>query len=554
MTPTNTFINELHEDRNGSSSSLGSSTYFSNNFTNNKMNECLNNDNPIDLSKKVNNIDESPKQSEVITAIKTPANLLASLVSINDKVPTINSANVLFSIAAADSFLPQKYITDRALQDSKMKQSQISTMNNSNVVKIESPKNFTINLIEKKEEQICPPDENIQELNKVKLISPDFATTSTNNKTIDELSNKVNESTNVNALKPTTEGAKIVASEYIKHIKAHKNSRKEDDDYYWSDQEMIVDKPSSEMMSQTVVVGEEGFKKNPNSDFQTMAAFTRIQEDGRPVCTICSKTFQKSSQLRIHINIHYMERKYRCEPCAVSFRTQGHLMKHERSAQHQNKISVTSTFGIPSQSNPRPFKCKDCKVAFRIHGHLAKHLRCKLHVMKLECLQKIPFGTYAEIERAGISLTNIDTSDCDSSLRSLRELSRKLNEKDTAKLVTASSIVESDTEEEYSEENIEDETLENLQNEPNSRLKRKLSEIENSLDNSQLQGDENLNRQTNELNFQPTTSLQHVSSSFPIRNTLSSVPDKQPPCSQSLINEEINDMTCEIQRKTNADT
>lgn len=129
-----------------------------------------------------------------------------------------------------------------------------------------------------------------------------------------------------------------------------------------------------------------------------------------------------------------MERKYRCLPCAVSFRTQGHLIKHERSVSHQNKVNMTTTFGFPSVFNPRPFKCKDCKIAFRIHGHLAKHLRSKMHVLKLECLQKLPFGTYAEMERSGFNLTDIDTSDCDNSLTSLRQLAKKLNEKDPSKL------------------------------------------------------------------------------------------------------------------------
>lgn len=81
---------------------------------------------------------------------------------------------------------------------------------------------------------------------------------------------------------------------------------------------------------------------------------------------------------------------------------------------------MTSTFGAATTSNPRPFKCTDCKIAFRIHGHLAKHLRSKMHIMKLECLGKLPFGTYAEMERSGINLNDIDTTDCDNSLTSLQ--------------------------------------------------------------------------------------------------------------------------------------
>ncbi|XP_036213766.2 transcription factor HIVEP3 isoform X2 [Bactrocera oleae] len=184
----------------------------------------------------------------------------------------------------------------------------------------------------------------------------------------------------------------------------------------------------------TVVVGEDGLKKSGNNEIQPVYPRVRMSPDGRPVCKVCTKTFQTQGQLSLHMNIHYMERKFRCEPCGVSFRTQGHLQKHERAEAHKNKVMMTSTFGVPTTSNPRPFECTDCKIAFRIHGHLAKHLRSKTHVQKLECLQKLPFGTYAEIERAGISLTEIDTSDCENSLISLKTLAQKLIEKDPNKL------------------------------------------------------------------------------------------------------------------------
>jgi hypothetical protein len=239
-------------------------------------------------------------------------------------------------------------------------------------------------------------------------------------------------------LPPESESSKVnaksVASEYLKLTQ----QKTRVDDQTESDPE--AQEPSTILLTpQTIVVGESGFhKKVPTSS--TMYTndpliFSQMQDDsGRPICVVCSKVFQKASQLKIHMNIHYMERKYRCEACSVSFRTQGHLQKHERSVSHQNKVNMTSTFGVPTASNPRPFNCKDCKIAFRIHGHLAKHLRSKMHVLKLECLQKLPFGTYAEMERAGFNLTDIDTSDCDNSLMSLRSLAKKLNEKDPTKI------------------------------------------------------------------------------------------------------------------------
>ncbi|XP_042148047.1 transcription factor sma-9 [Ixodes scapularis] len=165
---------------------------------------------------------------------------------------------------------------------------------------------------------------------------------------------------------------------------------------------------------------------------QNVRSFSRLALEGEPAseegrCSICHKSFARASQLRMHVNIHYFERPFRCEACAVSFRTRGHLQKHRRSVSHYNRLNMNLTFGTPTAENPRPFKCEDCKIAFRIHGHLAKHLRSKMHILKLECLGKLPFGTYAEMERSGINLNEIDTSDCDHSLESLQVLAQKMS-------------------------------------------------------------------------------------------------------------------------------
>ncbi|CAG9860163.1 unnamed protein product [Phyllotreta striolata] len=156
-----------------------------------------------------------------------------------------------------------------------------------------------------------------------------------------------------------------------------------------------------------------------------------VKSEGNKSCTICSKSFSKPSQLRLHMNIHYLERPFRCDSCSVSFRTKGHLQKHERSASHHNKLSSSPAL---SSSEPRPFKCSDCSIAFRIHGHLAKHLRSKMHIQKLECLAKIPFGLYAELERSNSLLTEINTSDGDQCLESLKMLAKKVFVNDPNKL------------------------------------------------------------------------------------------------------------------------
>ncbi|CAG7730339.1 unnamed protein product [Allacma fusca] len=153
-----------------------------------------------------------------------------------------------------------------------------------------------------------------------------------------------------------------------------------------------------------------------------------VKDEGKAECNVCGKVFARASQLNLHMNIHYLERPFRCDPCGVSFRTKGHLIKHRRSSSHDCKVKVylTESWGVANEENPRPFKCPDCKIAFRIHGHLAKHLRSKMHIMRMECLGKLPFGIYFEMEKCGLNLTEIDTSDCDMSLISLQGVAKKI--------------------------------------------------------------------------------------------------------------------------------
>lgn len=52
-----------------------------------------------------------------------------------------------------------------------------------------------------------------------------------------------------------------------------------------------------------------------------------------------------------------------------------------------------------------------------------------MHIMKLECLAKIPFGLYAELERANSLLTEINTTDGELCLESLKVYIRARSER-----------------------------------------------------------------------------------------------------------------------------
>ncbi|XP_062553233.1 uncharacterized protein LOC134218309 isoform X2 [Armigeres subalbatus] len=462
--------------------------------------------------------------SDVVTPITGAANLLTTLVSNTDKIPFPMMSNGNKELAD-DNVHFQEYIKQRALFDSKMKLSQMKSINNNQyeteeirptveiVIPVEQPtlpttkpvpskitekpyriyngKNETLPklvvesanriellpIVNEPSRESSVPIETMRVENaepKVELAHSSRMETlaevaagsvkldatadpmrprSNSSISTDQLS--AHQSSSTPAAAPIIkESAKSVVSEYLKLTKSVPIRKREDSESGTaSDQETIVESnktappivapivppvvvvpptaapATGEMggiLARTVVVGEDGFTTSAST-----SSLSPFQEDGgRPVCEVCHKKFHKISQLKMHMNIHYMERKFRCEPCGTSFRSQGLFQKHERSATHRNKVSMTTTFGIATDSNPRPFFCKDCGVGFRIHGHLAKHLRSKLHVLKLECLGKLPFETYAAIEQSGTNLTEIDTTDCENSLSSLKRLAMRLNVKD----------------------------------------------------------------------------------------------------------------------------
>ncbi|XP_021696009.1 uncharacterized protein LOC110675397 isoform X2 [Aedes aegypti] len=462
--------------------------------------------------------------SDVVTPITGAANLLTTLVSNTDKIPLPLITNGSKELAD-DNVYFQEYIKQRALLDSKMKLSQMKSINNNQyeaqenhppmealVAQKKTPltiaKPVPLKVTDKpyrifngKNEMLPkavvepanrieilpimndPPQEPPAPKEAVRVDSTDACVEpvstsrmetlaevaavsvkldagadsmrARSNSVISNEASNTQPSTSTPAAASSKESAKSVASEYLKLTKSVTMRKREDSESGTaSDQETVAENsiippsivpsivppvvvvppvanPASAehggIVARTVIVGEDGFRKSASSEFSSINPF---QEDGgRPVCEVCHKKFHKISQLKIHMNIHYMERKFRCEPCGTSFRSQGLFQKHERSATHRNKVSMTTTFGIATDSNPRPFYCKDCEVGFRIHGHLAKHLRSKMHVLKLECLGKLPFGTYTEIERSGTNLTEIDTTDCENSLSSLKRLAVRLNVK-----------------------------------------------------------------------------------------------------------------------------
>lgn len=519
----------------------------------------------IDLSKPRNVPNTSePRDIEMKSTTQTSyagaAELIKSLMTLSDKVPAISSPSYDLNLAPVscngqqpsltNNMHLQTYLTERALQKSKMKLSQVHTLNafdekSGHKFFKEGSGSAFFSMLSKKLDhiEISPRPRSVITANDAKMteLKPKNEQNQLENMTVDnqsikddaniqhiETSQKIEENdgdavkVELHIAKPSDEtldlakgindqsgmetlaeiaansvkldasksaeiplsisnrdassstqkisttqsehisrkesSAKNIASEYLKLANEQDNAI--DDSSTSSDSDAMTDSGSkrrSSVMSlvpgqevlisaRTVVVGEDGFKSKsattgdlprvalPRGTSSTAGTSSRtnvafIQEDGGPSrCSLCDTSFPKSHQLVLHMNIHYMnpERKFRCNSCGINFQTQGRLQKHMRSETHSSKVNIVETQGTSTSGNPRPFECSDCSRAFRIHGHLAKHLRSKTHVQRLENLQKLPFGTYQMIEEARINLTDIDTTDCDNSLASLKALAEKL--------------------------------------------------------------------------------------------------------------------------------
>lgn len=52
-------------------------------------------------------------------------------------------------------------------------------------------------------------------------------------------------------------------------------------------------------------------------------ALNRKNDEEKYICDTCHKDLGSPSNLTLHRNTHVIERPYKCEPCQVSFNTQG---------------------------------------------------------------------------------------------------------------------------------------------------------------------------------------------------------------------------------------
>ena len=99
-------------------------------------------------------------------------------------------------------------------------------------------------------------------------------------------------------------------------------------------------------------------------------------------CELCSRRFEKRSELRLHREVH-QETSYSCVTCEKHFRTRLAYQKHMRvhdgvgwSCQHCDKVFDSKpnlATHLQTHSTRREHVCGDCGAAFKFGQNLARH-------------------------------------------------------------------------------------------------------------------------------------------------------------------------------------
>ncbi|XP_046546588.1 zinc finger protein 761-like [Haliotis rubra] len=85
-------------------------------------------------------------------------------------------------------------------------------------------------------------------------------------------------------------------------------------------------------------------------------------------CSVCDRVLSSKGCLRVHMNIHTGERRYKCETCNKEFNQKTHLICHMKTHNKQSAQSI-------SQVNTQ-FSCRVCGKSFTSSLGRNSHMRC----------------------------------------------------------------------------------------------------------------------------------------------------------------------------------
>ena len=123
-----------------------------------------------------------------------------------------------------------------------------------------------------------------------------------------------------------------------------------------------------------------------------------MKERKRYPCTICNKSYAKSSILKSHIISHSSEKPYACDICNIRYKSRAGLAKHRRF-KHAETVRTymcqfcAAEFKTKSQvavhemdhTGQRPFSCGQCHKQFKDKYQLMKHERLHTGLLPYTC-------------------------------------------------------------------------------------------------------------------------------------------------------------------------
>uniref|UniRef100_A0A1B0D1L4 Uncharacterized protein n=1 Tax=Phlebotomus papatasi TaxID=29031 RepID=A0A1B0D1L4_PHLPP len=316
---------------------------------------------PMDLTKP-REIAAS-KVADVVTTME-PASLLISLVSITDKIPASSVAGGGTSGEIDESKLLQEYLTERALQGSKMKQCQKNeVMSNGNVAFVtssagndpggrlprmmEGVKTLPSQSIENSTKQPSSQSEECSEKVRNSINnnnSPSsgiskIATSTTNSSDLKYLHKKfkriasatVDESGSGKAIGSSDSGDRVIRDDIevdggkkkgiiVNGVEDSKlvNNSSASTDILIQRQEVLPNKIPIVQIQPQVQANSVSFQQSAPSG---QCPDPNPPSSGRNVCQYCNLNCTKPSVLQKHIRSHTNERPYPCTPCGFAFKT-----------------------------------------------------------------------------------------------------------------------------------------------------------------------------------------------------------------------------------------
>ncbi|XP_067014842.2 gastrula zinc finger protein XlCGF57.1 [Anabrus simplex] len=129
--------------------------------------------------------------------------------------------------------------------------------------------------------------------------------------------------------------------------------------------EMLPSTFHDNIHNESVTFGiDAGETKDASSSFEPGILNSKAAKRGHLICTICSRGFNRPSNLNAHMLTHSAEKPYSCSICCKGFTRPGRLTAH----------MLTHTNDLETLQATKPYPCTVCHKRFPHPCHLKKHM------------------------------------------------------------------------------------------------------------------------------------------------------------------------------------